>query len=314
MNYNKLFSTLALAAFGAALTARRARLPRFTVTPLGPISPTGVNRHGHVVGNCDWHALLWSQGKLQRLPHNAEKSIASGISDEGWIIGTDYGRDEPIAALAWIEGKVHTGLSGAFGEAINQAGLAVVDNGDGEAWFWDIRRDRSWKVATLHPTALNCRNEIVGRVGLSRVQPAVVRNGKRTFLPMGNDDEGCALAINDRGEIIGWTRNSKSRSESHAILWIGDIWHDLGQWNGLTPLPRAIGNQGWIVGDATTAHGEKEAVLYIDGRFVALEECCAERKGWTRLYEATAISSDGRIAGHGIRNGELCGFRLDPIR
>lgn len=250
---------------------------------------------------------------MQRLPHNAESSIASGIDDDGWIIGTDYGRDEPLAALAWREGKAYTGLAGAFGEGINEAGLAILAKGD-EAWFWDLRNDRSWRTRNLGPTAINRNGEIVGGIGLSGIRPGVIRNETRLALPMGSDATGCATAVNNRGEIVGWTRPKNPKAASHAALWIGDTWHDLGQWNGLTPLPRAIGNQGWIVGDTTTLRREHDAVLYVDGRFVALEECCAERKGWTRLCEATAISSDGRIAGHGIRNGEICGFRLDPIR
>ena len=66
----------------------------YTVTDLGPLSPTAINTWGQVVGNYNGHAFIWarSQGRrdLGLLP-GGTFSMAAAINDLGAVVGTGDG-------------------------------------------------------------------------------------------------------------------------------------------------------------------------------------------------------------------------------
>lgn len=71
-----------------------ARAQVYTITDLGPLSPTAINAWGQVVGNLSGHAWIWSRfggfEDLGLLP-GGRFSMAASINDLGVIVGTADG-------------------------------------------------------------------------------------------------------------------------------------------------------------------------------------------------------------------------------
>ena len=67
-------------------------------------------------------------------------------------------------------------------------------------------------------------------------------------LPGGN--ESVAVAVNERGEIVGWS--ATTRSDAHGFYWQEGKMRDLGTLGGLRSFAVAINERGQIVGHADT--------------------------------------------------------------
>jgi len=56
-----------LSSFLLCFVAASAMAQRYTVTDLGPLSPTGINTWGQVVGNYNNQAYIWAFGHTRSL-------------------------------------------------------------------------------------------------------------------------------------------------------------------------------------------------------------------------------------------------------
>src|ERR1700728_5242640 len=72
----------------------------YTVTDLGPLSPTAINIWGEVVGNFNGQAFIWTQFSGQKglgtLP-GGTSSYAASINDLGVVTGTADGAGTVIS-------------------------------------------------------------------------------------------------------------------------------------------------------------------------------------------------------------------------
>jgi len=90
------------------------------------------------------------------------------------------------------------------------------------------------------------------------------RDGRRIWLGPGTD----AVAINDRGEVVGDRRTPSA--ESRAFLWQNGKLVDLGTLGGKSSNATAMNNRGQVVGYSTTAAGTQHAFLWANGKMIDL--------------------------------------------
>ena len=106
-------------------------------------------------------------------------------------------------------------------------------------------------------TGINNGGHVVG----SFAAHAAVWNGTtiKDLGTLGGTVSG-AQAINDAGQIVGYSETSTSTS--HATLWDGDTITDLGTLGGLNSTAFSINDIGRIVGVASTADNAAVATLW----------------------------------------------------
>jgi probable HAF family extracellular repeat protein len=191
-----------------------------------------INDRGQVVGGSETasggvHAFLWEEGVVIDLGAltGGDYSQAFNINDKGQIVGasetTGPGCD-PVPfnacthAFLWEEGTMTPlrPLGGPFSYAygINNrgqvAGLSTTASGEYHAVTW-------------------------------------TPEGQITDLGMlPGDNFGRANAINDRGQIVGWSSGETTR----AFVWEKGVMSDLGTLNGSYSAAVDINKHGLIVG------------------------------------------------------------------
>ncbi len=87
------------------------------------------------------------------------------------------------------------------------------------------------------------------------------RNGKITDLGSLGGDFSAAVAINERGQVIGVSVPG-GRASVHAFLWQDGRMTDLGTLGGAESDPSALNEHDQVVGLAGTARGKGHAVLW----------------------------------------------------
>jgi probable HAF family extracellular repeat protein len=109
---------------------------------------------------------------------------------------------------------------------------------------------------------------------------------------------GDARAINDQGQIAGWTRNAAGRSQ--AILWDDGDVIDLGTLGGPTSSASAIDEDGRVTGSSYTAGEKGHAFLWQNGIMEDLGN-----------FHALTFPKD---VSQGVVVGEFVGSRPDGTR
>ena len=135
-----------------------------------------------------------------------------------------------------------------------------------------------------------------------------------------------AFRRNDVGQIVGGAdpaayvqiqlHDGNASFVSHAFLYEGGVYHDLGALGGRYSLAYDINNNGTIVGFSRTTipsyageNGPTHAFVSDGGPMQDLNSLAAE-SDWT-LAAAVAINDAGRIAGWGSINGQTHAFAYD---
>jgi len=213
----------------------------------------GINNRGEIVGDSDNFAFLWTaRGGMLLLDSLLGEpplgfSAAWDINDRGWIVGISHHTLPDIYhAALWTKSeildlgtiKLHSHALGInnFGEIVGGSGDVFsaphARFGDGfepscVAFLWTARSGIS-QLPTLGGTA------------------------------------GCAHAINDEGQVVGWSFTAEN--EGHAFLWTskGGIM-DLGTLPGASVQESAaygINQRGQVVGYSVAEDGTRHAVIW----------------------------------------------------
>jgi probable HAF family extracellular repeat protein len=229
---------------------------------------TGLNDFGAVAG-WSWinlsqdHAILWSSNGLQDLgdlPHGMS-SYARSINLFGQVVGgssefpgnsnTEFGhaflwtRTGGMQALGTLPGGRNS-----YAYSINNPGQVVGSSNteaiDGapqtHAFLW-TKRNGMVDLGEWNAAAINNLGTVVGNNG-SHAVTWTSKKGVRDLgtLPGGTGSAG--LAINDFGEVVGWSNSSADLSTSHAALW----WKHSAVWD-LNSL--IAPGSGWVLNTAT---------------------------------------------------------------
>jgi probable HAF family extracellular repeat protein len=136
-------------------------------------------------------------------------------------------------------------------------------------------------------------------------------------------ENSVAEGINNLGQVVGASETDVADpGHEHAFLWllsaadgrVGDM-HDLGVLPG-TENSKAwnIDDQGNVVGDATSADGSLTRAFIWNAvhGMRDLNDLLVNPSGW-ELQSARSVNSSGAIVGHGLHDGVVRAFLLEPI-
>jgi probable HAF family extracellular repeat protein len=215
--------------------------------------PRDVNEHGDIVGLSERprgseRAFLWQRGKMFDLgTHAARWSEAWDVNDRGEAVGGQRGMlvGESGNALLWEAGRTHdlgtlAGDDFSVACAINELGQVVVNS-----WREDPRPGEA-----------------------DTVRAFAWWRGQTTALGALGGIESEALAVNDRGQVVG-------RSETSSGAWHGFVWQqgtmiDLGTLGGAESEAVAVNERGQVAGRSQTRSGSWHGFVWENGRMVDL--------------------------------------------
>jgi probable HAF family extracellular repeat protein len=129
-------------------------------------------------------------------------------------------------------------------------------------------------------------------------------------------DSSYAFAINDLGQVAGWSDCLNCSLSKHATLWSktkGSML-DLGVLPGASDSAAlGINNVGQVVGGSFySATNELHALVWSPSTgMLDLNNLIPANSGWL-LQFANAINDKGQIVGQGTLNGQTEAFLLTP--
>ena len=257
---------------------------RYRVRDLGTLGghasfPSGINRHGAVVGSSQradgvFRGFLWQGGSmadLGSLGGSGGTSAARAINDAGVVVGQSSTSANVYRAYLW--------QAGAMTELFTPGGNSGAHS-------------------------INNSGQIVGYITGANGQssPALWQNGNVTDLGTLGGAFGEASDINDAGQIVGGARVSEDDDSTyHAFLWENGVMTDLGTLGGSVSYASGINADGVIVGWASTPDRNEHAVMWKNGRIIRLQE---QGHAQSRAY---AINSKG------VKVGTINGAALAQV-
>ena len=228
------------------------------VKDLGTLGKTskafGINKKGQVVGSSDTksdtlrntHAFLWDAPRgmqdLGTLGGEARDSEARCIDDSGRVVG-----------LAWVLGL----------PAFSHAFLWKADNG-----MKDLGTLGSRGIASSEAHCINNSGQVVGSTSVPGGYHAFLWDAGRGMRDLGTLEEcwSDALAVNNKGEVVGFVKAAGHVWPDTAVLFTGSEVIDLNTvidtasgWHLMEAA--AINDWGQIVGQGKNSAGQFHAFL-----------------------------------------------------
>ncbi len=201
-------------------------------------------------------------------------SHAFGINALGEVAAISDQSDASIRAFLW--NGAATPIAPAAGDLHTQ-GFAINDSGQVAVSSFTLGNILShgllWQdgsavsLGDFSPHGLNAGGVVVGHVTTYDSnagwfdRPARWQAGSLTTLPTLGGEFGYAAAINDAGQIVGWTRTT-GNAAVRATLWQSSAALDLGTLGGAGSMAYDVCESGYAVGVADTVAGEPHACRF----------------------------------------------------
>lgn len=290
----------------------------YSVTDLGPLSPTGVNAWAQIVGNYNGQAYIWTFGRtlpLGKLP-GGTFSWAAAINDWGVVTGTADGPGQivsidggsPIECSDLIQPFIWTrrqGMKrlGTVGPASDDAGLE--DNGCPYPFY---------------AAAINNRGQVVGYTGqltdafqwvlLWTNAQGISIFGSGWWNTYGN-------GISNTGQIVGENGHSVG---GYATYWKDGIATELAGLPGITEFggsaANGVNDQGQIVGWSTTDDGIHAVIWTPTGTILELGTLSGDTYSSATkidLFGLVIGSSGNTVQNSTIMGGQDSAFDVGPL-
>lgn len=320
----------------------------YTVTDLGPAQVESINNAGQVAGETcasgQCLAAVWQAGTgwvSTPLPSGGSASSAVGVDQAGdlamnvtfpWGMGGSYTRgytSRPTQPIPTTAPEGGSNLVNAIDFATGH--IVGYDRGLGGGFLFDgttmtpiAAQPGSDDLgdplgAHSQATAINAADQVAGWVRTLSSTNApehafVWQQGNLTDLgTLGEDARSAAVAIDDSGAVVGWSKPGTEGVEGRRIfLWDGSM-HDLGcPSDAITCMPSGMNAQGDLVGTAQDSlAAEMYPFIYRNGQFTRLDALVQNASGWS-FEDVRSINDSGQIVGTGLLNGSPHAFLLNP--
>jgi probable HAF family extracellular repeat protein len=283
-----------------------------------------------VSGSSNYHAFKYSGGVITDLGvlPNGTSSNARGISSSNNIVGY---------ATADTQGHVHAvynmndlgtldGGDSSEANAINGsnhvAGDSRTSTGSTVGFFYDPSTSTFTKLGNLGGTRTQAWAITAGDVlaGESDLADGTTQAFKQTIGSamvglgiMRGWDSSWAWALNDLGDVAGYSFNSTDPNGAHEASYkpSGGTWRDLGLFGGNTSEALGINHSEQIVGVSTTGTSRHAFLWDSVNGIQDLNSLIPQGSGWI-LNDARAINDGGYIVGKGTYNGDVRAYLLTP--
>ena len=313
-------------------------------------------------------AFLWQNGTMSGLGFlpGGTSSVATAINESGDVTG--YSQVSPTNSHAFLFSSnvlADLGTLGgpnSWGRAINDrrdvAGSSQLvtnypSNSDPESFFWRTNRFTHLPPYASDHNSCDAYGVSAGGTvcGITFIYVPDGRwwayiwddlndNGLRDTGEMhvlgslGTDyswgEMSSAVAINDIGQVVGWSGITNTVYPRRAILVssVDGVWklphgdentndptnlfmQALGTLGGPTnnSYATAINNRSWVVGYSDMPSGTNQAFLWRNGEMVNLNSLIPPLSGWV-LTTATGINDHNEIVGTGLFQGQSRAYML----
>jgi probable HAF family extracellular repeat protein len=241
-------------------------------------------------------------------------SEAAGLNDRGDVAGWSLDAEGTQRPVLWRDGRwidlgaPFGGVAEGVANAVNDAGQATGQIG-AHTLYYDGITSRELRIGnTSEGLDINDRGVVVGGAvmpGDVVRRPFVWEHGRTTLLPSLGGTFGQALAVNDAGQVVGYSYNAAG--ELLPFLYSGGTMTALaGSGFGQA---FDINEKGWVVGEQDLA-----AFLWREGTRWDLNTLVApDQAGRWTLLSAQGINESGAIVGYGVYHGALRGFVATPV-
>jgi uncharacterized membrane protein len=226
---------------------------RYTITDLGPLSPTAINSWAQVVGNYNNQAYIWTLGRMRSLGTlpGGTFSRAQGINDLGVVVGTTDGQGivNVLPTSYWYDlGSTLdcSDLNQPFVWKHEMQGLGTI------APLSDVEGAMGppiWCSFDFYGAGINNRGQVIGYTGIlgNLFQWGVLWTPSQDASIFGSSwPATLPNAISDTGQIVGQT----GRGYLTATSWKDGLATSLGGLPGnvLTSAANGLNDLGQIVG------------------------------------------------------------------
>jgi probable HAF family extracellular repeat protein len=295
------------------------------------VIPYAINSSGEVVGISASGTGAFSEyppgNPIYLTPPKPNEGLTPrALNEVGEIVGDSNILGIPAGAFADIMGQP-TGLAGASeATGINGSGDVVGSSGS-VPFLWNATTGMQL-LETLglggSAMGINDSGQVVGNSG----DTAVLWNpgeAPQDLGTLGGSELGGyvsgATAINNAGQVVGWSLTNVRPGPTHAFLWSpGSGMKDLGAFPYATnSYATGINNSGVVVGyvqngpggppstDASVPH--PSAFIYENGRMTDLNSLLPQPSNWY-IVNASGINNEGVVVGIGYHNGGIHGYEL----
>jgi probable HAF family extracellular repeat protein len=227
----------------------------YTITDLGPLSPTAINTWGQVVGNLNGHAFIWAKSQGMRdlgTLTGGTLSSAAAINDLGAVTGT---ADGPATVVGRGYTQQCSDLTQPFiwTRGNGMQGLGAVGGPDSDPF--------DWCNTPFYATGINDFSQVVGydEIYLNDYQFGFLWTSADGMTLFGGSwPPTFANKISNTGQIVGQNSDAATWGIGHATSWKSGVATDLGTLGGGADVvdyassANGVNDLGQVVGWSTT--------------------------------------------------------------
>jgi probable HAF family extracellular repeat protein len=256
-----------------------------------------INDAGQVLVSADVTApgvaadstFVWSESRgLRELRFDGTTAVTRGValSQSGYVAGQAVSPRGVFEGFIWSESL---GIHLVSPDPVMENATVVAVNDDGEVVGVDVGMHSAYRATVSrtsrgHPlgpdsagcasnaTAISHWGESIGAstldaAGCKKARDAAMhaylrrRDGTAVDLGTLGGARSQALAVNDRGQVAGWSEDVTGRK--HAFLWAADTGMlDLGILSGRSSEATALNNSGQVTGIVQSGSGETHSFVW----------------------------------------------------
>ena len=284
-----------------------------------------INNKGQALGEISsgtrtLYPFIWSASEGLRKPSFGanETARALDMNDRGELAGITWSASKIPHATLWnsnLEATLLTDATSSWAWQINNRGTAFCSAYDrsrflarGSESIYLKRSEMRFSVEDMNDAELfvgtSYKGNPAGRIVSSSACVWSATRGME-FLEQLNGFETEGAAINNKGQVVGWTQPAQA---SPPPRWVETMLDAVSNLN-LT---------GHDLEDLFRGGRESTAFFWEDGKMTPLIDLVEDPSEWISLVRAKDINEAGEIVGYGIHRevttGFMAGFVLTPIK